>query len=130
MRATWKYDDSDSGIHHVVWSVRVHHDGYGQHQPVDPIYVTSAEEGVHAQTVMYDNDEYFLTMLVCNGAELCMRQQDVSLKSFIFIFLPDMVWFNVINYVRYLMLLALVCHRWQKLSLTAALLLSVCWMTK
>lgn len=78
LRATWKYQDSESGIHHVVWSVRVHHDGYGQHQPVDPIYVTSAEEGVHAQTVMYDNDEYFLTMLVCNGAELCMRQEDVA----------------------------------------------------
>jgi hypothetical protein len=77
LRAVWDYSDGESGIHHVTWSVRVHHDAAG-HQPVDPVYVSSASEGVRGNLTLSDNDKYFLSLLVCNGAGLCTLETNVS----------------------------------------------------
>ena len=75
-RAVWQYEDAESGIHHVTWSVRVHHD-YQGHQPVDPVYVTSASEAVKADLRLNDGDKYFLTLNACNGAGMCVLAEEV-----------------------------------------------------
>lgn len=76
-RAVWQYADPESSIHHVTWSVRVHHD-YQGHQPVDPVYVTSATEGVKANLALNDGDKYFLTLNACNGAGMCQLAEEVG----------------------------------------------------
>ena len=77
MRAVWDYSDPQSGVHHVTWSVRVHHDDKLGLQPVDAAYVTSAAEGVRANVRMFDGDRYFLSLHVCNGAGICQLSDEV-----------------------------------------------------
>ncbi len=79
LRATWQFNDAESSIHHVTWSVRVHHD-YQGHQPVDPVYVTSTNEGIKADLRLYDGDEYFLSLHACNGAGLCLLKDEVGIR--------------------------------------------------
>ena len=76
LRAIWQYIDPESGIHHVTWSVRVHHD-YQGHQPVDPVYITSSNEAVKSNLHLYDGDKYFLTIDACNGAGMCLLAEEV-----------------------------------------------------
>src|SRR5262249_3038455 len=76
VRAVWSFTDAESAVHDVTWSVRVHHDYHG-HQPVDPVYVTSASEGIKPDVRLYDGDKYFLTLLACNGAGICTLDAEV-----------------------------------------------------
>ena len=78
LRAVWDFSDSQSGIHHVTWSVRVHHDETMGLQPVDSAYVTSADEGVRSNLRLFDGDLYYLSLHVCNGAGMCLLADEVS----------------------------------------------------
>jgi hypothetical protein len=74
----WDYRDAESGLHHVTWSVRVHHDDLLGQQPVDSAYVTATSEGVHANVRLYDGDRYYLSIHACNGAGICKLDNEVT----------------------------------------------------
>ena len=84
LRAVWNYTDGESGLHHVTWSARVHHDQALGLQPVDAAYVTSAGEGVKTGIRLNDGDRYFLTVHACNGASICLLDNEVGVVLPIF----------------------------------------------
>ncbi len=76
LRGVWEYDYPESHIHHITWSARVHHD-YQGNQPVNAMYVTDAHEGIKSDIQLNDGDKYFLSVHACNGAHICLLQDEV-----------------------------------------------------
>lgn len=97
LHATWLFSDPESSLHHVTWSARVHHD-YQGHQPVEPIYVSDSDEAMKADLQLYDGDKYFLSVHACNGAGICLLQDQVHLACFFFISLFESILFQVITF--------------------------------
>ncbi len=77
LRGSWQFTDPESSVHSITWSARVHHDFQG-HQPVDSMYVSDASEGIRANLALWDGDKYFLSVHACNGAGICLLQDEVE----------------------------------------------------